>query len=183
MSDKLVGFLEIIKRLLLVLELPNEVALAERLGLQRAAYTMRKQRDSVPLKHLEALCTAEDLSLEYILYGTGNVHVPLEGQTWEQLYQERAQCIPAHADYLFSMGHPKKTIDELAIAAKPVARYLHLLRDLNHSAKVDLTWLIAATQNETADVTRDEQALLKAYRSADKPGQEFIRRAAGMAKK
>jgi hypothetical protein len=81
------------------------------------------------------------------------------------------------------MEHSHETVAELATAAKSVAKYFHLLRDLNHSAKVDLTWKIAATQSEAADCSRDELALLKDYRSADKPGQYLIYRAAGMAKK
>lgn len=177
-------FEDVVKRLRFVLDLSSDLQFSERLGLKPSTWAMRKARHSLPTTEIDALLKSEQLSPEYVYYGTGDVHIPLEGESWEQTYAKRNNSIFSElAEWLLSKGHTKKDLHALATAAGSLPRYLHILRDLHLHMRIDLNWLIAASNSEESIYSRQEQDLINAYRKADKQGQDFIRRAAGMASK
>jgi hypothetical protein len=174
-------FASVIQRLRLVLEVDSDLVLAEKLGLKTTAWAMRKARGSLPRAEIDAILKKEEINPEFIYNGTGNVHIPVEGASWEDLYRERAALINEVWDYLKPMGHSKQRVAALAKASADVAPYLQLLRDVHHITRVDLTWLITAQRAEAIEYTREERDLVGAYRSASSQGKQFIRNAAGMA--
>lgn len=182
MSDKAVGFLEIADRLKLALDLQSELQLAARLGFKQSAWSTRKTRGSLPSREIDALIIEESLNPEFIYHGIGSVHLDVDSQSWEVGFNKRlAQilCIQTYCRVLMHEGYKAPYLKSIVEnKSEPSAK---LLRDMHRCLKLDLNWLMCG-DIESAQ-TSLETSLLSAYRKADKQGQEFIRRAAGLASK
>lgn len=68
MSNK-TQFTAVIERTKEILDIASDYALAEKLGMSRAAFCNRKTAGSLPYKELIALATANGLCLNSIFYG------------------------------------------------------------------------------------------------------------------
>ena len=184
MADENMSLFAVSKRLLTALELPSEAALAEMLGFKQPTWAMRKRRNSIPKKEIDALCEQYDLNPEYVYQGSGNVYVNAEGESWESLYMQRAVGLGRQASYLKPMGHAPEFIAKLAKprAGSEIYKTLAALRDYQFISHIDLNWLICARPAEAVDaLANDERMLLDLYRSASASDKQFIVRSAMMA--
>ncbi|WP_310613046.1 hypothetical protein [Limnohabitans sp.] len=182
MVDKNVGFLGVADRLRLALDLPSEAQLAERLGMKQSAWSTRKTRGQLPTAEIDALISAEGLNPEFIYEGTGPVHLDVDGESWESGFRKRVEQSlgqSTYTDVLVREGH-KKTDLKAALTGKQ-APSAKLLRDMRRSLQLDMNWLICG-DTDTA-LSRDERAVVDAYRSATKEGKTTIAQVAAMAPK
>lgn len=67
------SFQGVIDRLRVASTLPSEQALAERLGLKRSAFTVRKSRGSLPRTEIDAFIAAQGLNSEWVYEGRGTM--------------------------------------------------------------------------------------------------------------
>jgi len=65
-------FLSIINRISDLLHLRFDSEVADFLGMKKSNFSQRKRRNTVPYDEIKRLCEEKNLSLEYILYGTGS---------------------------------------------------------------------------------------------------------------
>lgn len=62
-------FVDVAQRLKSVLSLPNDVALADALGLSKSNYANKKASGAVPYEAVVNLCRVKGLNLEWVLFG------------------------------------------------------------------------------------------------------------------
>lgn len=180
MSDKNMGFMAIADRLKMAVGIQVDMDLAKRLGLSPNAWNMRKARESLPTKQIDALINAEGLNPEFVYDGTGPVHLDVDGESWASGFHKRMEQslgLTTYVDLLVREGYSKATLKAVASGKQePSAK---LLRDIRRCLQVDMNWLICGDADGALD--RDELALVAAYRKAPSVGKEFIRQASGMA--
>lgn len=178
----------VVSRLKLVLDVAREQDVCARLGFTTSAWSMRKKRGSLPRKEIDALIAAEELNPEFIYNGTGDVHVPVEGESWDTQYVKRAALCGFNDGWLRSRGHSDALIAEV-LAPKPGGKpykVLVALRDVRQVLGADLNWLLAAESTPQraapagATLTPVEQRLLDAYRKASTLDKAVIERSAGI---
>lgn len=164
MSDKTQGVIEVLERLKVALNLPDEASLAPLLGMSRTALNNRKVRGSMPAENIDALVEREGLNPEFIYNGTGNVMVEDDGHTWHDGFVKRLQHLNLETmqGLLVREGH--KPSDIKAVAAGKQQPTMELLRDWRRIGRVDLNWVINGDLAETP--SEEEQALLMLYRKA-----------------
>ena len=174
-------FAEVIDRLKLVLDISSDRELAPALGIGYSTLTMRKTRNSLPKKAIDALIEREQLNPEFIYYGTGSVHVPLDGEAWGKKFTASlADAIRQEEGWLIREGYKEKDLKAIAAGKLPpsLAQVWMLVRDLRKVCKIDLNAFFC---DEPATLDSAEMALVEAYRKAPKVGKEFILHAAGLA--
>lgn len=71
-------FVDVAQRLKSALCLPNDVALAEVLGLSKSNYANKKASGAVPYEAVVNLCRAKGLNLEWVLFGIDRVFMNSE---------------------------------------------------------------------------------------------------------
>lgn len=187
------NFQKVVDRLQISLGINSETDLGKLLGFTQSAWSTRKMRDSLPRAQIDALIAAEGINPHFIYQGEGSVY---EGTGWVAEYKARAaELRSARAPLIAEIGHPAAVIDALINMDEKdkykatAYAFVTALRDSFRLVEVDLTHLITGvalskdTDKPMQSYSKDEQAVIQAYRAADKTGQEFIRRAAGMAKK
>ena len=172
MSDKKDGFIAVVRRLLDVMGVENEVVLAQRLGFKQPTWSMRKTRGSLPVEAINRLIQEEGLNPEFIYNGTGNVMVEDDGHTWHDGFVKRLQHLNLETmqGLLVREGH--KAADIKAAAAGKQAPSIELLRDWRRISNVDLNWVISGDAIEQPN--DEEQALLALYRKATPERQKAI---------
>lgn len=172
MSDKSIGIIDVLNRLKMVFNLPDEASLASLLGMSKSALNNRKRRDSMPTAAIDNLLNKEGINPEYIYKGTGRVTLENEGHTWQDGFLKRLQhlSIKTTQDLLIREGHTLKDIK--AVLAGKQRPSIELLRDLQRITRIDLNWLINAEIAETP--TQEEQALLQLYRKAGAERQKAV---------
>lgn len=184
------NFADVVNRLKLVLDMATETALAERLGFGQSTWASRKKRGSLPRKQIDFLIATEELNPEFIYNGTGDVHVPLDGESWNTLYAKRAAVCGLTDGWLRSRGHSDAVVAELLAprAGSRTYRTLAALRDIRLVLRVDLNWLVAADTTQPGQaaeptptgLSASEQRLLDAYRRAASLDKAVIERSAGL---
>ena len=175
-------FLDVAARLRLALDLPSDAQLASSLGLKQSAWSTRKTRNNLPKEAIDALIEREQLNPEFIYYGTGSVHVPVDGSAWGPKFQAAlAAVLQQEEGWLVREGYQKKTLRTIAAAKTPLAPddVWRLVRDLRKVCKIDLNAFFC--DEPGAALSGDEAALVDAYRKVDKVGKGFILHAAGLA--
>lgn len=182
MADKIEGFLAVLARLKLALDCADDAAVATRLGMSTTAFNNRKLRGSLPNAKIDELIEAEELNPEFIYYGTGSVHAPVDGVAWGPKFQAAlAAVLKREEGWLVREGYQKKGLKAIATgkaALAPVEAW-RLVRDLRKVCKIDLNAFFC--DEPAAGLSTDEAALVDAYRKVDKVGKGFILHAAGLA--
>jgi len=69
------NILDILKRIKGILDLRFDGEVADLLGMTKSALSQRRNRNSIPHDQIKRLCKEKNLSIEYILYGTGNPYL------------------------------------------------------------------------------------------------------------
>ena len=172
MSDKKDGFIAVVRRLLDVMGVENEVVLAQRLGFKQPTWSMRKTRGSLPVEAINRLIQEEGLNPEFIYNGTGNVMVEDDGHTWHDGFVKRLQHLNLETmqGLLVREGH--KASDIKAVVAGKQQPTMELLRDWRRIGRMDLNWVINGDLAETPN--DEEQALLLLYRKATPERQKEL---------
>lgn len=182
MSDKIAGFLSVLPRLKLALDCEDDGGVAERLGLSKQAFHNRKQRGSLPKKEIDALISTEGLNPKFIYEGTGPVHLDVDDGSWSSGFQKRVEQslgLSTYTELLARDGHTKAALKAVLTGKQdPSAK---LLRDMRRSLQLDMNWLICG-DTDTA-LSKEERAMIDAYRSATKEGKSTIAQVASMAPK
>lgn len=180
MSDKISGFLDVLARLKLALGCSDDATVATRLGLSKTAFNNRKLRGSLPTDEIDTLIESEGLSAAFIYQGTGAVHMDSDAQSWEAGFKKRLKqslSLKTYTDVLVSQGYKTAKLNAVANGKEdPPPR---LLRDLQVLFGIDTNWLVMG--DTSSSLSGAERDLIDAYRKSPAAGQEFIRRAAGMA--
>lgn len=182
MSDKNTGFMAVADRLKMATDIQIDIDLAKRLGLTANAWNMRKARESIPTAQIDALIQSEQLNPEFIYYGTGPVHVPVDGAAWGERFRTAlADVLKSNEGWLIREGYKKTELKALAAgkAALPPEAIWRLVRDLRQVCRIDLNAFFC--DEPTASMNPDEEALVAAYRKVDKAGKAFILHASGLA--
>lgn len=172
MSDKTQGVIEVLERLKVALNLPDEASLAPLLGMSRTALNNRKVRGSMPTGNIDALVEREGLNPEFIYNGTGNVMVEDDGHTWHDGFVKRLQHLNLETmqGLLVREGH--KASDIKAVVAGKQQPTMELLRDWRRIGRMDLNWVINGDM--AAMPSEEEQALLTLYRKATPERQKEL---------
>lgn len=172
MSDKTQGVIEVLERLKVALNLPDEASLAPLLGMSRTALNNRKVRGSMPTGNIDALVEREGLNPEFIYNGTGNVMIEDDGHTWHDGFVKRLQHLNLETmqGLLVREGH--KASDIKAVVAGKQQPTMELLRDWRRIGRMDLNWVINGDLAETPN--DEEQALLLLYRKATPERQKEL---------
>ena len=172
MSDKSLGFMEMVKRLMAVMSVDSEVALAQLLGFKQNTWSMRKSRGSIPTDAIDALIASEGLNAEYVYKGTGRPYAEEDGHTWHDGFVKRLQHLKQGSvqDLLEREGHLAK--DTKAVADGKNQPSVELLRDWRRISNVDLNWVINGDLSQGP--TEEEQALLLLYRKATPERQKEL---------
>lgn len=181
-SDEKISFDAICGRLKLVLDLSSDVKLAEALGLKQSAWARRKARVSLPREAIDAVIQREQLNPEFIYYGTGSVHAPVDGVAWGPKFQAAlAARLKQEEGWLVREGYQKKDLKAIAAGKAPFTpvEAWRLVRDLRKVCKIDLNAFFC--DEPAAGLDADEAALVDAYRKVDKTEKGFILHAAGLA--
>lgn len=133
-------------------------------------------RGAVPVDQIDALIAQEDLNPEFIYNGTGNVHAPVEGQTWQAQYTDRAKFIEVEKGWLKPQGHTDALVAGLMNPSGKILQVLVALRDLHDNSGVDLNWLLCAKPAvpDEEPLPPEAQALLTIFQALNKHGRSAL---------
>lgn len=164
-------------RLLQVLGMRTHSQLATRCGFSAAAWSARRQRDSLPTEAVDRLIEEEQLSPEFVYNGIGPPHIPLDENGWGAMLSKRLSqllAVKIYGDALRALGHSKASIQ--AVAQGKLLPSLVMLRDMRSTNRtLDLNWLICGDV-ATAEQD-DEREVINAYKRGTELEKAMVRRA------